>query len=75
MLRQAQRCLFKYVAWLYEEASAPIRRVGVDVERSSRIAGWAFHLGLECRVIAGRLSSVHVMISPDLAIGNAAFVG
>jgi hypothetical protein len=33
---------------------------------------WAFHLGLERRVIAGGLSFVHVMISPDLALVNAA---
>ena len=44
---------------------------GVDVKWSLRIAAVGGALGLECRVIAGTPSSVHVMISPNLAIGNA----
>ena len=44
---------------------------GVDVKWSLRIAALGGALGLECRVIAGTPSSVHVMISPNLAIGNA----
>jgi len=45
-----------------------------DVKRS-RSRRCTSHLALECRAIADGLSFVHVMISLDLAIGNAAALG